>query len=269
MKSNKNNRMDAMGDRMKAYERIETEQRFKPNQFLHVRLDGRGFSKFTKGLQRPFDTRLSQLMIDTTVHLVGAYRATIGYTQSDEISLLISNSYETPCDFDGKKQKLLSSLAASCTSFFVKGLAKAIPEKFELENVFPTFDCRIFECPSDLEASNSLLWREFDARKNSISMLAQHHFKHSELQGKRGDEMIDMLKTMKNVIWEDQPQFFTHGTYVKRVPYELWSEITSEPVKRNKISKIQHTLSMCNLKQRIHLATTKDYDYNEVCSITD
>lgn len=63
-------RMDAMGDRLKAYERIETEKRFRPNSILYVRLDGRSFSKFTKGLTRPYDVRLSRLMQETTAYLV-------------------------------------------------------------------------------------------------------------------------------------------------------------------------------------------------------
>ena len=39
---------DALGDRMKAYERQETEQRFIPLLPIYARIDGRGFSKFTK-----------------------------------------------------------------------------------------------------------------------------------------------------------------------------------------------------------------------------
>ena len=68
-------RMDAMGDRLKAYERIETEKRFRPNSILYVRLDGRSFSKFTKGLTRPYDVRLSRLMQETTAYLVDEYNA--------------------------------------------------------------------------------------------------------------------------------------------------------------------------------------------------
>jgi hypothetical protein len=39
-------RMDAMGDRLKAYERIETEKRFRPNSILYVRLCGRYIDKY-------------------------------------------------------------------------------------------------------------------------------------------------------------------------------------------------------------------------------
>lgn len=214
--SSKTERFDKMGDRMKAYERNETEQRFKPNSILHIRLDGRGFSKFTKGLKRPFDERLSTLMVDTAKHVLERYKCLVGYTQSDEMSFILVNDYEAPCDFDGKKQKLISSFSATATAFFNANLSSRIPEKADK---FPEFDCRIFEVPNESEATNSILWREKDAIKNSVSMLAQHYFSHKELQGVKSDVMKDMLKTQKDVIWDEQPRFFKSGTIIKRENY--------------------------------------------------
>lgn len=266
----RSNRLDALGDRMKSYERIETEQRFKPNSILYVRLDGRGFSKFTKGLKRPFDERLSSLMIETTKHLVENFKCTIGYTQSDEISLIIKNDYEAPCDFDGKKQKLISSLSASATAFFNVNLLTAIPEKFNKGNL-PCFDCRIFEVPNEVEAYNAILWREKDAIKNSISMLAQHHFSHKELQGKKSDVMKDMLKTQKDVIWEDQPKFFKSGTYVKRELYvktvpdsELGLQHGTTCV-RSRITEVDVVLGDLEPSARYNLVMGKNFiDYDHV-----
>lgn len=207
-------RKDAMGDRMKAYEAIETSQKFRPNALIYARLDGRSFSKFTKGLARPWDERMSKLMQETTKQLVKEFNCLVGYTQSDEISLLIENKYESPMIFEGKKQKIVSSLAAYATAVFVSKIPQFIPEK---EGRFPTFDCRIFEVPNKEEAVNAFLWREYDATKNSISMLAGHYFSHKELQGLNGKVKVDMLKTKKDVIWEDCPAYFKFGTYVKRV----------------------------------------------------
>lgn len=72
-------RLDELGDRMKRYERQETAQTFCPNTWLYVRIDGRGFSKFTKGLKRPYDERLSNLMVKTTEYLVSETNARVGY----------------------------------------------------------------------------------------------------------------------------------------------------------------------------------------------
>ena len=216
----KRNRKDELGNRLKSMERVETSQVFPPNTYLYVRLDGRGFSKFTKGLQRPYDERMSQLMEATTKHLFKEFNCIFSLVQSDEISLIINNSYDSGCIFEGKKQKLLSTIASSCTAYFNMYLSKYLPEKAEAilngKCRLPTFDCRIFPLGTKDEATNAILWRENDATKNAISMAASHYFSHKELQNKTGLVMKDMLKTKANVNFESYPDFFKHGTGFKK-----------------------------------------------------
>ena len=57
-----------------------------------IRLDGNNFSKWTKGLEKPFDKKLTQLMTETTQFLVQETNAVVGYTQSDEITLVLYSS---------------------------------------------------------------------------------------------------------------------------------------------------------------------------------
>lgn len=242
------NRLDELGNRMKSYERIETEQKFRPNSILYVRLDGRGFSKFTKGLKRPYDERLSNLMIDTTKYLVDEFNCVVGYCQSDEISLIIKNDYGSPCIFEGKKQKLISTLAASCTAFFNRNL-DYIPEKMNT-NRLPTFDCRIFEVPNKCEAVNALLWREKDAIKNSVSMAASHYYSHKELQNQSSKVMIDML-LHKDVVWSEYPDFFKKGTYVMKKTYEKDTEFGK--VIRSKVDVVD--ISLNNLRTISNIKT--------------
>ncbi len=268
--SERSKRYDAQGDRMKSYERIETEKRFRPNSVLHVRLDGRGFSKFTKGLKRPYDQRLSELMVDTAKYVLERYKCTIGYTQSDEMSFILKNEYGSTCDFDGKIQKLVSNFASTATAFFNANLASRIPEKAGL---YPEFDCRIFEVPDVSEATNSILWREQDAIKNSVSMLAQHYFSHKELQGKSSDLMKDMLKTQKNILWEDQPKFFKSGTFVKRELYikvsgdmELGLNNASVCV-RSRTSEIDVVLKDMEHSERMEFIISKSYEAPDFLSV--
>ena len=61
---------DDLGDRMKVYESAEAGRRLMDQLPICARIDGKGFSKFTRELKRPYDERLSQLMVATTVHLV-------------------------------------------------------------------------------------------------------------------------------------------------------------------------------------------------------
>jgi tRNA(His) guanylyltransferase len=204
---------DSMGDRMKSYENQTCGIRLLPRIPVMARLDGKGFSKFTKGLKRPYDERLSNLMVETTQYLVKETNANCGYTQSDEITLTwYSDTYESKIYFDGRLFKMLSDLSAMASVYFNRKLAEYLPEKAHL---MPRFDCRVWNVPTVEEAANTFLWRELDATKNSISMAAQHYYSHSELHGKDGAAKQEML-FRKGINWNDYPAFFKRGSYIQR-----------------------------------------------------
>jgi tRNA(His) 5'-end guanylyltransferase len=207
---------DPMGDRLKALEQVETSRRCDPAKPICVRLDGRAFSTFTQGLARPYDERMSRLMIDTTKFLVKETRAKIGYTQSDEITLVYAYEGEAQPLFGGKIHKLTSLIAGLCSAMFNNKLQRSMPEKW---GSCPSFDARVFQVPDKMEAANVVLWRWFDARKNSVSMLAQSVFSHKALQNKDCREMKGMLLE-KGYDWDTYPDFFKWGTFVQRKTVE-------------------------------------------------
>jgi tRNA(His) 5'-end guanylyltransferase len=79
------------------------------------------------------------------------------------------------------------------------------------------FDCRVFQVPTLEAATAQLLWRENDAVKNSIAMLAQSMFSHKELQGLDRNQMQDKMMVEKGVNWNDLESKFKRGSYVKRI----------------------------------------------------
>jgi tRNA(His) guanylyltransferase len=206
----------SLGDRMKSYEALSTSRKAFKGQPLVVRLDGKSFHTFTKGLQRPYDIRLTTLMQLVTTALVDRFQALVGYTQSDEITLVwyvkIDDTKEYP--FDGRFQKLESLTAAYATAVFNKELAASIPEKADQT---PIFDARAFVVPTLREAYHAVLWRQQDATKNAISMAAHAHFSHKSLQGLHGPEMQEKLFAEKGINFNDYPYFFKRGSFVKRV----------------------------------------------------
>ncbi len=215
--------LDALGQRQKTYEGIETIQTFIPGLPICVRLDGRCFSSFTRGLARPYDERLTKLMVQTTKYLVKKYNATIGYTQSDEISLVLKNDYNSPAIFNGEKMKLVSHIAASASGYLNALLGQYLPEKaHNLEDEdnldIPTMDCRAWNVPNVDEAANNILWREQDATKNSILMAGSTVFSNKQLFKKNTREIKAMLFD-KGIVWEDYPTSFKFGTYVQRDVY--------------------------------------------------
>jgi len=56
---------DSLGDRMKMYESTTTSRTIFKGQPIVARLDGKSFHTFTRGLARPYDERLKNLMVAT------------------------------------------------------------------------------------------------------------------------------------------------------------------------------------------------------------
>lgn len=204
---------DNLGDRMKQYEQCGIPQLI-PLLPVLVRVDGRAFHTFTKGLIRPFDEGLHLTMVQTATALIEETNALLAYTQSDEISLLLyTDKPSTQLYFDGKWSKLVSLIASVATLHFQKRCATWLDKSFIAKQ--PMFDCRVWNVPTKEEVANYFLWREQDATRNSISMAAQALYSHNELHGKDSREMQEMM-WQKGVNWNDYPPQQKRGTYIQR-----------------------------------------------------
>lgn len=211
-------KQDDFGDRMKAYEQVYTDHRIMPPNILCVRIDGKGFSKYTKGFSKPFDDGLCRAMTLTTECLVKETHARVGYTQSDEITLIYTpgekaNEYI----FGGKISKInsiMSSIATANFNAIIGAVSAYVPDKLAY------FDCRAFAVPSISEAANTLLWRVQDARKNSVSSLFRWTAGYKAMQNLNQNEMKLFLREHYNVDWDMLPNRFKYGTYIKPVTYE-------------------------------------------------
>ena len=92
--------MPTLSDRMKEYERAYDIQMTRRIPII-IRLDGRAFHSWTRrvGCKKPFDDGLMELMANTTKYLCENISGCIfGYTQSDEISLLVVNNQNNNSD---------------------------------------------------------------------------------------------------------------------------------------------------------------------------
>lgn len=211
---------DEMGNRLKGYEARETERKFLPYIPVYARIDGRSFSKFTKNAIRPFDSSITNAMHTATRALVEQTGAEIGYVQSDEISLVWETKEPNEgMFFDGKVQKMCSVLAGIATAAFIKAL---IEDKDWNERnptwlaKMPHFDARVIQLPNRVEAANMFLWREMDARKNAISMVAHSMFSHKSLQGQSGKTKLEMIMK-EGFDFDGLPASAKRGVFMRRV----------------------------------------------------
>lgn len=225
--------MKSLEARMKAYEKAY-KYIVTPKSYVIIRLDGKNFSKYTKNLVKPFDTDLSDAMNQTAQALCDEFNCKFAYTQSDEISLVITEIGNLEADpiFGNSLQKLCSLTASVATAkfnevrnkqflqiFVGERMGKVSPLEVELpKQAF--FDARVFVVPNADEVLNHMIWRQQDCTRNSISMAGQSVFSHKELQGLNGGQVQEKLFTDASINWNDYPTKFKRGIVVYKETYK-------------------------------------------------
>lgn len=206
---------DAFGNRMKMYEAQEAQRRFMPLVPIIARLDGKNFSGFTRGMPKPYYENLSSAMMALTQRLVAETGACIGYTESDEVSLVFyRDTVQSQVFLDRRIHKMVSILASMTTAWFNTEVIGHLDKEYRRRVAM--FDCRVWMVPNKVEAANAILWREYDATRNSISSAARAVFSHRQTLNKNGKELQEML-FQKGVNWNDYPSFFKRGSYYQKV----------------------------------------------------
>lgn len=220
--------IDSLGDRIKNYE--DRTRYFLPRRTLSlIRLDGKSFHSYTKNLKKPFDDGLSWDIDQSVINILPEIQgAKFAYCQSDEISILLTD-FETPTTatwFDGNVQKISSVSASLLTAEFNKLRLKrdccktGFISQYAWDNIaLASFDARVFTIPDRIEVMNYFIWRNNDCSRNSISMVAQSHFPHKELQNKSSSEMQEMLFTQKGVNWSEFREDQKNGRLIIKEKY--------------------------------------------------
>ena len=76
-----------------------------------------------------------------------------------------------------------------------------------------TFDARAFTIPDVIEVENYFIWRQQDASRNSVQMVAQSLYSHKELHGKNINALQELIH-MKGQNWNDYPARCKRGGFV-------------------------------------------------------
>lgn len=189
---------------------------------IAVRLDGKAFHTLTRHYPRPYCTAFSDIMVQTMNHLLQKTNAVLGYTQSDEISLIYYKEAEyQQFEFNKRIQKLTSVYASMATAIF-NDLLRANKELYSISTgEYAYFDCRVWGLDSRSEAADILTWRQQDAVKNAVSMAAHSLFTNKELHKKKTGEMKDMLLKKFGIDFNQYPDFFKFGTYSSKEYHEV------------------------------------------------
>lgn len=233
---------DALGDRMKRYEDV---YRFKlpPRTYTLLRVDGRAFHTWTRGLQKPYDLGLMAAMDKTAIALCEEIAgAQFAFVQSDEISILAVDFLEIASQawFDGLVQKWCSVSASIATMAFNAEVVQAqyayavaerecgficdpsgivshrgAPSNIGAKSPICTFDARVFTIPDLVEVENYFVWRQQDAVRNSVMMLARAHASHKQLHGKNQSAQHELIHQAGDN-WANHPARFKHGGVIRK-----------------------------------------------------
>ena len=172
--------------------------------YVVARLDGHGFTRLTKkewDLEKPFDIRFRDAMIETLRHLMDCgFRIIYGYTQSDEISLLFHIDDST---FGRKERKLISILASEASvTFSLKVQRPAV------------FDCRLVPLPNADYVVDYFRWRQEDSHRNSLNA---HCYWLLRKEGVSANEAQKQIAGLTNA--DKNELLFANGINYNELPF--------------------------------------------------
>jgi len=227
---------DSLGDRMKNNYENRTRTYLPRRTNAIIRVDGKAFHTFTKGMERPLDSEFIDDMNQTAKYMCENIQgAKFGFVQSDEISIWLTDYDEIKTEgwFDYNLQKMCSISSSLATAKF----NQLRSEKSKLKSL-PLFDSRVFIIPELDEVINYFIWRQQDATRNSIQMAAQSIFSSKELHGMNMNAMQEMMFT-KGVNWNDYPDGFKRGRSIVKKRNMTQRAYDLEKVRLKKILNVK------------------------------
>lgn len=180
---------------------FETYNTAMLNTYMVVRVDGKGFTKYTEAhkYEKPNDLRGLQLMNQCAMKVMETYvDIWIAFGESDEYSFVFTKDSKL---YNRRTDKITSLIASCFSSAFVFYFPKFFPNQELLD--IPLFDSRLVCYPSEQNLRDYLSWRQADTHINNLYntsfwCLVQkdgltQEGAHSRLKGTYSDEKNQLL----------------------------------------------------------------------------
>jgi tRNA(His) 5'-end guanylyltransferase len=128
-----------------------------PGAWIVLRLDGRGFTRFTEreGFEKPFDPVFQDYMRQSAQALLQEFHGIYAYTESDEISLLFPPAWDL---YDREVEKLVSLSASIVSTAFSLACGRKA-----------SFDSRIWLGSQKAQVIDYFRWRQEDAARCALN----------------------------------------------------------------------------------------------------
>lgn len=237
-------KFDELDKRMRVYETAH-DHCILPGLYMVARLDGRSFTKLTKEkykFEAPFDLKFRDIMVETTKHLMQCgFKVIYGYTQSDEISLLLDLNDGT---FQRKERKINAILAGEASAQFSLLLGDR-----------GVFDCRISQLPNPNLVVDYFRWRNEDANRNALNAHCYWHLRNNGKTPRQANKQLTQLSIADKNEWlfqqginfNELPNWQKRGIglYWQNCPKDGFNPLTKCTVKTfRKVLKVNDNLPM-------------------------
>ena len=226
---------------MRSFEDVPKVKLNKDNPVV-VRVDGKAFRTFTKGMKEPYDDIFKATMQQTMMDLCAAIPSCIyAYSFSDEISMILCGNERLGYWHEFEVEKIVSCTASLATMFFNKhfhDLALNYEQKIaatgedtqqnskyindmKRKMYVATFDSRAFNVPKE-KIWDYLKFRQFDCIRNSVASMYRSVFGRaaSVNKNKTLKEMNALLKE-KGMPWSDTPSHQRLGCVCRKEPRQF------------------------------------------------
>ncbi|ELT89302.1 hypothetical protein CAPTEDRAFT_207176 [Capitella teleta] len=197
---------------------FETEDRCLPNTWIVVRVDGKGFHKFSEkhNFTKPNDERALSLMNKSAERVMNDFSdVIIAYGQSDEYSFVFRKNTSA---YNRRASKLMTNICSLFASSYVFHWTEFFPD---LPLLYPpSFDARVVLYPTEQNLRDYLSWRQADCHINNLYntvfwALVQGGLtpKDAHLRAK-GDssEKNEILFTEFGINYNNLPEIFRKGS---------------------------------------------------------
>jgi tRNA(His) 5'-end guanylyltransferase len=211
-------------DRIERYQSV-TDQRLLDRVPIIICVNGRGFSKVTQLLDKPYCPKFAECILSTTLRLCNDVEgALFAYQFNDEIVVVTRNdqNIDTNPWYDNKLQKICSVTSAIATMHF-NDCATTVDLNMTGD---PIFTSQVFTAPNIGEAINTIIYKQQQNFHTSIQSaclyeLIRKYDKNTIKEMMAGlsiDEKVDLLAQEADINFNDYPTSFRRGVAAYRVP---------------------------------------------------
>ena len=190
-----------------------TDVILRSDQPVVVYLDGIRFRHVTRNLDKPFDERFHDAMLETARRMSHHFMLNFAVVASDKFALVRFNKDERMSIWCGQSRDRILSSVSSMASVILMETCRRMDVDLAL---FPSFAGHVMNAIDKDEAASILVALEQRHRNKSVSHLV-HHVLGSQKEKLKVSELKQKLSEA-GAPWDGMPAKYKHGSAIRREP---------------------------------------------------